>query len=254
MEASFSRLIEQVPQDVYTGAKALISEKVAVFKPNTYIINKKMCTEDYNFILPASTPPPAKIGKQEYRFRKDCLIAIGSEVDYLCTTNAPTREYINIVIKKDFFEEIASNITGKRKVDFSKVEYARSRQLLRIIAEYENELTCYKSNYPLMIQSIATQMIIQLLRDTGSYTRTGGKELYKDISYTEFLSDDARLTPREIEITAYLLERYDYDTIAGKLFISPNTLKTHVKNIYKKLRVSSRKELSLKVNDLITLR
>lgn len=52
-----------------------------------------------------------------------------------------------------------------------------------------------------------------------------------------------RLTTREMEIASYLAERYDYETIVGKLFISVNTLKAHIKNIYRKYDIPNRKSL-----------
>ncbi len=52
-----------------------------------------------------------------------------------------------------------------------------------------------------------------------------------------------RLTEREIEIAALLAGRLDYESIARKLSISTNTLKTHAKSVYRKFDVSGRKGL-----------
>lgn len=52
-----------------------------------------------------------------------------------------------------------------------------------------------------------------------------------------------KLTEREREITALLLEGKTNRMIATELFLSENTIKTHVKNIYSKLKVQSRMEL-----------
>ncbi|HEX6131800.1 MAG TPA: response regulator transcription factor [Actinomycetota bacterium] len=50
------------------------------------------------------------------------------------------------------------------------------------------------------------------------------------------------LTEREREILALLAEGMRNDEIAGKLFISPQTVQTHVRNILGKLRVHSKLE------------
>ncbi|MEC4184145.1 LuxR C-terminal-related transcriptional regulator [Adlercreutzia sp. R21] len=50
-------------------------------------------------------------------------------------------------------------------------------------------------------------------------------------------------SPREMEIVLLLAERTPYRQIAEKLFISENTVKTHVRNIYKKAGVTSRESL-----------
>lgn len=52
-----------------------------------------------------------------------------------------------------------------------------------------------------------------------------------------------KLTKREEEILMYLAERHNGAYIASVLFISPNTARTHIHNIYRKLGVSSREEI-----------
>lgn len=51
------------------------------------------------------------------------------------------------------------------------------------------------------------------------------------------------LTSREREILAYLAEGHNGSYIASALFISPNTARTHIHNIYRKLDVSSREDI-----------
>lgn len=54
------------------------------------------------------------------------------------------------------------------------------------------------------------------------------------------------LSKRENEILAYLAKGYRYKEIAETLFISIETVRTHVRNIYEKLHVRSRTEAVLK--------
>ena len=51
------------------------------------------------------------------------------------------------------------------------------------------------------------------------------------------------ITPREQEIIAYLLKGRSVPYIRDELFISQNTVKTHIKHIYAKTDVSNRQEL-----------
>ena len=50
------------------------------------------------------------------------------------------------------------------------------------------------------------------------------------------------LSKRELELLNGLVNGGSYITIANDLFISPHTVKTHIKNIYKKLHVHTRAE------------
>ena len=59
---------------------------------------------------------------------------------------------------------------------------------------------------------------------------------------------DLSLTPREIEIMKMMVDGHNYKTIAEKSFISYETVRTHVKKIYKKLHVASRSEAIRKAN------
>lgn len=52
-----------------------------------------------------------------------------------------------------------------------------------------------------------------------------------------------RLTQREAEIVSYVLQNCFSESIAAHLGITPHTAKTHLKNIFKKLRVENRAEL-----------
>jgi DNA-binding NarL/FixJ family response regulator len=54
------------------------------------------------------------------------------------------------------------------------------------------------------------------------------------------------LTQREYEILSYVAKGYQDKEIAEKFFLSSETVRTHLRNIYKKLNVRSRTEATLK--------
>ncbi len=58
--------------------------------------------------------------------------------------------------------------------------------------------------------------------------------------------EEQHLTKREKEILELLVKGFSYKEIAGKFFISVETLNSHIKNIYRKLNVHSRSELAAK--------
>jgi DNA-binding NarL/FixJ family response regulator len=57
-------------------------------------------------------------------------------------------------------------------------------------------------------------------------------------------SDGSSLTPREIEVLRALQEGCTNAQVAGRLAISLETVRTHSRNIYRKLGVRSRRELA----------
>ena len=66
---------------------------------------------------------------------------------------------------------------------------------------------------------------------------------FKNISNEENLLN--YLTAREEEVLDLLTQGNNYKGIAGKLFISETTVKTHVNNIFQKLQVNDRTQAVL---------
>lgn len=53
----------------------------------------------------------------------------------------------SLCISKDFFQEIAWQVTGKRKVAFKEREYACFPQVLQAIAQFEDEVSHISSGF-----------------------------------------------------------------------------------------------------------
>lgn len=167
MGTPFQHFIDQIPPNIYASVKKLASEKIIILRPDTYIANLQMQTKDYDFMISPSNSPPIWVGKREYQFPKGSLVAFEPEVS-IETKTVPlaAREYLTLIIKKDFFQEIAWEATGKGEIKFKKVPNTCSLQLLQTITHFENEMSNFNGNCPLMSQSIAVQIVIELLRNT----------------------------------------------------------------------------------------
>ena len=81
---------------------------------------------------------------------------------------------------------------------------------------------------------------------------------YMELAKQELLSLQAtypelkKLSAREIEVFAQLLTDKTQEHIAKDLFISNSSVHFHCKNIYKKLEVSSRRQILVKYKDLLS--
>ena len=62
---------------------------------------------------------------------------------------------------------------------------------------------------------------------------------------------ESNLTEREKEILQLLMKGLAYKEIAGRIFISQETLNSHIKNIYRKLNVHSRSELAARFGNIV---
>ena len=56
-------------------------------------------------------------------------------------------------------------------------------------------------------------------------------------------SENQLLSEREMDVLKLMVKGHRYTDIAAQLFISPNTVRTHVNNVYKKLHLSSKSEI-----------
>jgi DNA-binding NarL/FixJ family response regulator len=57
------------------------------------------------------------------------------------------------------------------------------------------------------------------------------------------LEQSVELTAREREVSQLLIDGQTYRQVAHDLNIAPDTVRQHIKNIYKKLQINSRVEL-----------
>ncbi|MEC9488115.1 MAG: LuxR C-terminal-related transcriptional regulator [Halanaerobium sp.] len=76
------------------------------------------------------------------------------------------------------------------------------------------------------------------------------KSVYSTLTSPDLyeLADESNLTAREKQILPLLLSRYSNEMIADHCGVSINTMKTHIRNILRKLECSSRNDLLFKVN------
>lgn len=92
----------------------------------------------------------------------------------------------------------------------------------------------------MLIVGIFYRKRIHVLREQNDMMR---KEIQQILSSNQHKEERPVFTKREEEIIPLLIKKYTNKEISEQLFISVNTVKYHIKNIYNKLKVSSRQEV-----------
>lgn len=103
-------------------------------------------------------------------------------------------------------------------------------------------------------KSTAQEKIIEAIKDA----HMGGAPMSSQIArkVARYFSEQEKpaknvelekLSPREQEILEYLSKGFRYKEIAGSLFVSVETIRKHIHNIYEKLQVNSRTDAINKV-------
>jgi DNA-binding NarL/FixJ family response regulator len=101
----------------------------------------------------------------------------------------------------------------------------------------------YKQDPPeLLIKGVSALFNEELWVSREIMTKTILENRDKDIITTK---DHTTLTAREIEILSFIAAGAKNEHIAEELFISPNTVKTHIYNIFKKINVPNRLQAAL---------
>lgn len=187
MSEKFSEFVRIVPKEDFSKAKIYMFNNMAIFEPETYVIGRTLCMDDYQFIIHFTTPPPTKIGKTEYQFKKGSLSYIErqTEITVLPAEKIQNVKYISICVTKDFFETIAFEAVGKREIKLKKIEFPYSNRLIESINNFKYEYTNFGTNCPSMLQSISTQVVFQLIRDICSLNCTKKEKNLKDINYVK---------------------------------------------------------------------
>lgn len=103
-----------------------------------------------------------------------------------------------------------------------------------------------------LTKSMFPSEVLQALREV----KRGGAPMSTSVSrrVVSFFNDQQspanNLSRREKEVLNLLCEGHNYKDIAKALFVSPNTVRFHLKNIYRKLSVHSRHEAVIKATRL----
>lgn len=81
-----------------------------------------------------------------------------------------------------------------------------------------------------------------------------GTSLIKKNSQEKYDPFKLGLSKREVEVLELLAQGFSNQEVADKLFVSLNTAKTHISNIYSKLNVKRRTQAIQKARDLALIR
>lgn len=98
-----------------------------------------------------------------------------------------------------------------------------------------------------LLKSTAQEKIIEAIREVYNGGSPISSQIARKVIEAFALREKTNdyfqeLTRREQEMLEHLSKGYRYKEIADKLFISLDTVRTHIRNIYEKLQVNSRAE------------
>lgn len=152
------------------------------------------------------------------------------------------RVFAEVLILKSIINEKKGNEEEMLVAMIKSLNISYKENYLRIFldeGEYlKNIILREKEKLILRLEKDQAVFLNNIIRDFGN------REEIKDTDINEILSI------REMEVLKYLKEGLNNTEIANSLFVSVNTVKTHLLNIYTKLDVHSRTEALAKATEL----
>ena len=97
----------------------------------------------------------------------------------------------------------------------------------------------YRKNSDLELKNMSNELQNYMLQINELKDKVNSKDKNSTQNLLENL-DDYNLSKREKEVFTFITHGLSNDEIADKMFVSKNTVKTHIKNIYSKLDVKNR--------------
>lgn len=108
-------------------------------------------------------------------------------------------------------------------------------------------LYLYRRNSDLEIENKNSELQNYLLQINELKDKVNNKTIALNQEFANNFSDYG-LSKREIEVLTHITAGFSNNEIAEKMFVSKNTVKTHIKNIYSKLDVKNRIQAIKKIN------
>ena len=133
----------------------------------------------------------------------------------------------------------------------SAIRHTNPEIKIVILTAYDNELDVRRASdigvNGYLLKNIDPKDFMNYLRDIykGEY-RVSPEIAGLMFSKLKKMGNKANLTDREIEIIKKVNEGYSYKEIAKQLYVSINTVKNHMKNIFKKLEVDNKVQVVVK--------
>ncbi len=204
--------------------------------------------------------------------KENIMLGYNALTDYYSLVNNYKKALLSN-IKATKYRDSIINETSKKNIINAQIEYETEKKDLRIqelAKENEKRIADAKSNTSKLIiisiigVSVITILLvlIYLLRKNNDLTlENKNSEIKHYVLQIKKLKTQVdskvnngnqiksfNLSKRETEVLEYITLGLSNDEIAEKMFVSKNTIKTHIKNIYSKLEVKSRIQAMKKVS------
>ncbi len=198
------------------------------------------------------------IVEDDKKIRENLVILIERSKGFTCAASYADGETALKEIPKIIPNVILMdiNLPGMNGIEcVSQLKKVKPELLIIMLTIYEDDVKIFNSlkagAVGYLIKSASPNEILQAITDVYAGGSPMSLQIARKIvqSFHKIYEDESnisKLSEKEMEILDLLAQGYFYKEIADKLYVSPETIHKHLRNVYEKLHVRSRTEAVLK--------
>lgn len=193
------------------------------------------------------------------KLRKSLCLLVEGEKDYTVVGDYPNCENVIKIVKEtspdlvimDINMPIVNGIEGTKLI---KENFPDVNIIMHTVFDDDENLfksLCAGAN-GYILKSASLVHLISAIEDAEKGGAPMSPEIARKVLNSFHKKSKYDLTPQERKVLSLLVVGYSYKMIASELFVSINTVRTHIKNIYLKLHVNcGREAVTLALKDKI---
>ncbi len=167
MELLANRILNDMPQRPEDKCEFYSTDSIAFFK--AYDVFPGPAEFDkYEFVIPSSAFPVLYVDKREFYVEKNTLMPVNPGQSHGARSHYSVPCYIPIFIDKSLVNQVASQIFNISEAFFENGTYRISPHLINSINQFMYESKHKQLGYEFVLDSLTTQIIISILRQTDS--------------------------------------------------------------------------------------
>ncbi len=160
----YERFMKKLPEQIRQTVEHYICDNIIIFKPETYITGKTICSDDFHIIMPSSPVPETYFNGKKYDAQRGKIIAVNPGTTIFCPEGRATKKYIDILINPEFVRKVMEQMELSGDIKFLNLENPFSNELLQTIQFFDNE-TSRENPSALLLDCLSIQIVTIILRE-----------------------------------------------------------------------------------------
>jgi len=155
---------KQIPEKIMNTVETSMSQNMALFKPDVYIADKLMHSEDFHVIVPSAPPPDSYINGKLKSFNSKKIIIFNPGDTILSTSEGIRKQYLALLIKPALVNKIVEEMGLSGTLHFLNNINPYSPELIQAIHTFDRE-SKRTDSFQLMLDCLSIQIVTLLVRE-----------------------------------------------------------------------------------------